>query len=174
MSVPRRSGRVAEAHAARLSGLQGGPGAIRDQPALLLGDGGVDVQHERIGVRPELRDDERHTPGHQASDEGDVAAQPVELGDDHRAAVALCLLDRRSQLRPALDGVVTLAGLGLGEGRSDTVTLELAEAGDRLLLSLEAEARTLLAGSGYADVGDDRLAHANADNARYEHLHARL
>jgi hypothetical protein len=31
------------------------------------------VEHERIGVGSQLRNDERHTLGHQAGDEGDIA-----------------------------------------------------------------------------------------------------
>ena len=59
----------------------------RDQPALLLGQRGVEVQHERIGVSAQLGDDERRLVGHQAGDEVDVAAEPVELGDDDRRLV---------------------------------------------------------------------------------------
>jgi hypothetical protein len=53
-------------------------------PALFLGQGGVDVQHEWIRVRARLRHDEGHIVRHQAGDEMDVRAQPIELGDDDR------------------------------------------------------------------------------------------
>ena len=60
------SDRAAELHATRLGCLQGSLGAGTDQGALLLRQGGVDVQHERIGVDAQLGDDERHPLDHQA------------------------------------------------------------------------------------------------------------
>ena len=93
---------VAQLHAPRLGGLQGRLGAGRDQRALLLGQRGVDVQHERVGIDAQLGDDERHPVGHQAADEVHVAAKPIELGDNHRglelAGVRQCggQLGRRS------------------------------------------------------------------------------
>ncbi len=56
-------------------------GAFADKPALLFGQGGVEVEHEGIGVGAELSHDERHTLGHQAGDKGDIAREPIELGD---------------------------------------------------------------------------------------------
>jgi hypothetical protein len=44
---------------------------------------------ERIGVRAQLGDDERRLVGHEAADEVDVAAEPVELCDDDRGLVPL-------------------------------------------------------------------------------------
>jgi hypothetical protein len=49
----------------------------------------VDVQHERVGVDTELCDDERHVVLYQAADVVHVVAQPVELGDQDRSAIAL-------------------------------------------------------------------------------------
>ena len=46
---------------------------FRDQPALLLGQCRVEVQHEGIGVGPQVGDQERHPLRHQPGDEGDVA-----------------------------------------------------------------------------------------------------
>jgi hypothetical protein len=43
------------------------------------------VQHERIGVGAQLGDNERHAPGHQAGNEGHIARQPIELGNNDRA-----------------------------------------------------------------------------------------
>ena len=60
-----RTVRIAELHAARLGGRERRLGALRDLGALLLGDGRIDVQHERVGVR-DLGDDERHALRHQA------------------------------------------------------------------------------------------------------------
>src|SRR5215469_15777326 len=49
---------VAELDAARLGSRERLLGSDRDVPPLLLGQRGVYVQHERINVRTQLRDDE--------------------------------------------------------------------------------------------------------------------
>jgi hypothetical protein len=49
------------------------------------------VQHERINVRPRLRDDERNFLRHQPADEMHVSAQPIQLGDDDRTLAPLGL-----------------------------------------------------------------------------------
>jgi hypothetical protein len=46
-----------------------------DQPSLFLGQCGVKVQRERVGVCAKLGDDKRHALRHQAADEMNVAAQ---------------------------------------------------------------------------------------------------
>jgi len=43
------------------------------------------MQHERIGVAPEFGDDEWRALRHEAGDEGDIARQPVQLGDQDAA-----------------------------------------------------------------------------------------
>ena len=110
--------RIAKLDTARLGGGERRLGALRDLGALLLGDRGVDVQHERVGVR-DLGDDEGHALRHQAGDERDITRQAIELGDDDRALVGGRPLQRRLELRPALEGVGTLGGLDLGEGLGD-------------------------------------------------------
>jgi len=57
----------------------------RDHRPLLFGERGVDVQDERVDVGPELGYDESDALGHQARDERNVAAEPIELGHDDRA-----------------------------------------------------------------------------------------
>ena len=57
-----------------------------DLGALLLGDGRVNVEHERVGVR-DLGHDERNALRHQAGDEGNITRPAVELGPDNRALV---------------------------------------------------------------------------------------
>jgi hypothetical protein len=47
-------GRVAQPPAGRLPDRQGGLGPLGDQPALLLREGGVEVEHERIRVAAEF------------------------------------------------------------------------------------------------------------------------
>ena len=75
-------------------------------PAPFLGQGGINVQHEWIGVRvARLRHDKGHIVRHQAGDEMDVTAQPIELGDDDRRLVFARGLERRGQLPPAIGRV---------------------------------------------------------------------
>ncbi len=59
--------------------------AFRDHLALVLGDGSHDVQREPVGLR-HVAAEEVHAAFEQAGDEGDVARQPVELGDEQRGA----------------------------------------------------------------------------------------
>jgi hypothetical protein len=63
------------------------------------------VQHEWIRVRARLRHDEGHIVRHQAGDEMDFTAQPIELGDDDRRLVLGRGLARRGQLPPAIERV---------------------------------------------------------------------
>jgi hypothetical protein len=59
----REVGRVTEALAAVLGCGQGVLGASRDQGPLLLGQGHVEVEHERVDVRPQPGDYERARAG---------------------------------------------------------------------------------------------------------------
>ena len=49
---------IAEDLSAGLGGRQGGPGAARDQGALFFRQSGIEMQDERLDVRPQFRDDE--------------------------------------------------------------------------------------------------------------------
>ena len=69
--------RVAQPDATSLCRGEGLPGSSADQCALLLGESGKQVQHERVYVRPELCDHERHLVRHEPADEMDVAAKAV-------------------------------------------------------------------------------------------------
>ena len=92
---------------------------------------------------------------HQAADEVHIAAQAVELRDDHRGLVLLGQLHRGGQLRPLLERIGAFAGLDLAEGLDQIVTLGLGEGGNRRLLGVEADAGlALLVGLGQAGVGD--------------------
>jgi hypothetical protein len=71
------------------------------------------IRYEGIGVRPELGDDKRHALGHEARHEGHVAREAVEPGHHHRATACPRLRQRCRELRPALQRIGTLAGLGL-------------------------------------------------------------
>lgn len=107
--------RIAKLLALRLLGSECIPGTLRDQPTLLLGQRGVEVQQERIDVGTQLGDDELDALRHQAADEVNVAAEPVQLGDRDRALAMLGLSQRGSQLRAACKRVGTFAGLDLDE-----------------------------------------------------------
>ena len=161
-----RTVRIAQLHAARLGGRECRLGALRDLGALLFGDGRIDVQHERVGVR-DLGNDERHALRHQAGDERDVARQAVELGHDNRASVERRPLQRRLELRPPVECIGTLGGLDLGEGLGDLVAFGRTETLDRGLLALKAETGLPLFLGRNPDVGDNGLAHANLNNERF-------
>jgi hypothetical protein len=77
---------TAEFLAARLGGGERGLGALRDCLALVLGDGGEDVDGELVGVRVITRD-ELDAAFYHRGYEMKVARQAVELGDNE-----LCLV----------------------------------------------------------------------------------
>jgi hypothetical protein len=56
---------VSQCSALRLLLSQSSSGPVSDQGSLFFGQCGVDVQHERVGVRAQLGDDEWHPLGHQ-------------------------------------------------------------------------------------------------------------
>ena len=64
---------------------------------------------------PKLSDHEGHAVSHQAADEVNVATEPVQLCDGHRAPLAPCFAQRSRKLRAPLEGVGALAGLNLNE-----------------------------------------------------------
>ena len=73
---------------------------LGDHRPLLLGQGCIDVQHERVHVGTELSHQDRHPLGHQLGDEVDDALQPVELVHQHLTAVAPLGGQRRGELQP--------------------------------------------------------------------------
>ena len=77
--------------------------------------------------------------GHKAGDEGDIAGEPVELGDDHRALCRPGLSECRGQLGPTIQGVCAPPGLHLDELREDRGPLPFTKAGYRGALRLNAE-----------------------------------
>ena len=80
-----------------------------------------------------------HPLRHEAGDEGDVAREPVELGDDDRTLAGLAGCERRGELWSPVQGVGALAGLDLGELGDERVALGLGEPGDCGPLGLDAE-----------------------------------
>jgi uncharacterized protein with von Willebrand factor type A (vWA) domain len=106
------------------------------------------VQQERIDVGTQLGDDELDALRHQATDEVNVAAEPVQLGDRDRALAMLGLSQRGSQLRAASKRVGTLAGLDLDELTGQLEALGLGEPGNGLALRFQSEAGSPLTGGG--------------------------
>jgi hypothetical protein len=109
---PRRGGDCPR-HAAGFRGRQSLFGALGDERALFFRQCSVDVQHERINGWAELGDHEGHALRHQAGNERHVARQRVELGDHDRAFALVGVLERRGELRPAVEGIGALAGFRL-------------------------------------------------------------
>ena len=102
--------RIAQALPALLGGRQGGLGALRDHLALVLVHRREDVDGQLVGVRV-VNSHELDAGVRQRGNEGQVAAQPVELGDDELGLVLLAGRERLLQFRP----VIALAALDLGE-----------------------------------------------------------
>jgi hypothetical protein len=113
-------------------GSQGGLGSGRDDGALLLGEGGIQVQQERLDVGAQLGDEERRLVRHQAADEMHVTRQPIELGngDGGGLSVTASCSERGGELWPAIESVSALPRLDLGELRDDLEPLGLGEPGD--------------------------------------------
>jgi hypothetical protein len=148
---------VAELHASDLGRLQPGGGALTDHSPLLLGQGRVDVQGERVDVAAERSDDERHPLRHQTGDERHVSRQAIELGDRHWRLEPLRRLQGRVQLRPAVQRVAALARLDLGELGDDIEALRGGEGGNGGALGLEAQAGPTLLLGGHAMIGNDGM-----------------
>lgn len=83
-------------------------GSLRGQPPLLLGECSIKVEHERLSVGAELRNNEGYTAGHQAGDEGNVAREPIELGNHHRAFLLAGGSKRGGELWPSVKRVPIL------------------------------------------------------------------
>jgi hypothetical protein len=76
---------------------------------------------------------------HQAADEVNVAAQPVQLGYRHRATLAAGLCQRSGELRAPLERIAALACFDLNEHTRKLKAFSLGETGERLALRFDAE-----------------------------------
>jgi hypothetical protein len=74
---------------------------------------------------------------HQPRDEVHVAAQPIELGDQHRALRLASLRQRSGQLRPPIERVGTLTRFDLDMLGDDLDPLGLRKALNSGFLSLD-------------------------------------
>jgi hypothetical protein len=104
--------RIPENRSRSLLCRQGSFSSFGYQAPFFLGQGRVKVQHKRIGISAKLRDDERHSLGHQAGHKGHVARQAVELGNNYAALRSLCRGQRCGQLRAPIQGVRALPAFG--------------------------------------------------------------
>jgi hypothetical protein len=68
---------IAQPCAADLCGGEARLGPPRDQGAFLLGEGGEQVEHERVGIGAQLAHDEGDTVRHETGNEMHVAATPT-------------------------------------------------------------------------------------------------
>lgn len=105
--------RVSKAGSGRTLCRERGLGSLRNQTPLLLGEGSVQVEHERVGVSSELRTDKRHLLRHQAGHEGDVAGKTVQLRHHHAAFRGVGSSQSSSQLRPPVERVGPFSAFGL-------------------------------------------------------------
>ena len=95
------------------------------------------MQHEGIHVGAEFGDHERHPLRHQPGDEMDVAAQSVELGDQHGAAVAPRGRQRGGELRPAVERIGPHPRLDLGDRPDHQHAVLCRELGAALTLGIQ-------------------------------------
>ena len=130
---------IAELRALQFARGEGALGALGDLTPLLLGQRGVEVQHEWISVRAELSHDEGHTLGHQAGNEGHVARQAIELGDKHRTLRLARCGQRCGKLWPSVERISTFAGFDLGELGEQGDAFRLGKACDGGSLGFQAE-----------------------------------
>jgi hypothetical protein len=92
------------------------------------------------------------TLSHELADEMYVAAEPIELGDDHSAANELRLGQRRLELRPTVEGVRSLGGLDLDMLADELDPLKPWRSGRPLALRVEAKAALALLLGGDANI----------------------
>ena len=141
-----------------LAGCQRRAGPFPDQSSFFLGESGVKMQHERVGVGSKLGDDERDALSHQAGDEGHIAGEPVELGHEHRALGRPGRRKRFGKLGSAIEGIEPFAGLDLDVLGKERDALGFGKAGDGGLLGFDAEAGAALARGRHAIIRNG-LAH---------------
>jgi hypothetical protein len=106
------------------------------------------MQHERVGIGPKLGNNKRHTMLHKPADVVDVAAKPIELGDDDVSLRPFGALDGLYQL----GSMILAAALDFRQVSRKAKLLASANRCSALLLGLKAQARTPLLGGRDADV----------------------
>src|SRR5690242_18309038 len=94
---------------------------------------------------------------HQAGDERYVPRQPIQLRDQDATLRGLGAGEGGCELRPALERVGALTGLGLDELGDDRDAFGLGEPLNRRALGLDPEARALLLLCGDTVAGDSAI-----------------
>ena len=102
------------------------------------------MQHEGVGIPPQLCHDERHTLRHKAGHERDIAGKPIQLGHEDEAFGSARGAKCGRQLRPTVKGVGALPRFGLRVFADQYQPLSCREALDRRPLGFYAKARALL------------------------------
>jgi hypothetical protein len=108
----------------------------------------MDRQLVRVRV---IDSDELNTRVHERRNEGEVAGQAIELGNDEPGFLFLAGRERLLKLWP----VVALAALNLGELGNQGPPASVQVALDCLALSLEAKTRSALPVGADAEIGDE-------------------
>ncbi|GGI93403.1 hypothetical protein GCM10010914_30020 [Deinococcus wulumuqiensis] len=115
-----------------------------------LGDGGHDVDGEVVGFG-HVDGDEADAGFHEAGDDGDVAGEAVELGDEEDPTNSAGVAKGGFELgAPALPR----AGFDLGEFEDDLKVLTASVSQNGSLLSFETQAALTLFGGTDSVVGD--------------------
>jgi hypothetical protein len=105
--------RTAKVHQPTTSGARGRIIPQNERP-LFFGQGGVQVQHERVGIDPKLGDDEGNAMLHQSRNVVNIPGQPIQFRNDDGRALAPGEIERGGERRPGT--FVVLAALGFREG----------------------------------------------------------
>jgi hypothetical protein len=129
-------------------------GSGRDHAPLLLGEGGPDVQHERVGIDAKLGDDEGDALGHQARNEVDVAGEAIELCDADRAFSPAGVGHGGRELRASGQRIGAFAAFDLDVFLDNLKAFGRGEAGEVIALGFKAEAGFALPFGGHAEVAD--------------------
>lgn len=142
---------AAEFDAAGFGGGEGGFGALRDHLAFVFCEGGHDVQDQARGVG-HIDGDKICGAFHEIGDEGDVAGQAVELGDEQGGFVLAAGVEGKRELGTVVfgaaldldelgeDGALRLRrGFGGQAGCSMTVLAHAEELIDGIALCIQSQ-----------------------------------
>ncbi len=162
-------GPVAQGGPLRLLGRQRRAGPLRNQVALFLGQGRVNVQHERVCIGAKLGHDEGDALGHQARYERYVSREAAEFGHHHSrlglAGLSKCL----GQLGATLQRIRTLPRLDFHILGHNLAPLGRSEPGNGFALCFDAQAALALLGARNPNVADN-LPHDAAPSVDFQTL----
>src|SRR5262249_26788277 len=138
-----------ELDAAAFGGLQRRLGALAGCCPLVLGDGGGGVDGEPVGVRV-VGGDKLDVAVHKGGDEGEIAGEAVEFGDDELGP----MLAAGGQRLLEFGTIRAFAGLDLGMLGGELPGTAIEVGRDGLALGVEAEAGLALLIGRHPVVGD--------------------